>query len=1044
MHAQLDDRFDMTSIIISSSKPQIVSSPPLTRAASVSALRPRTNTLQRSNSVGLSSALPYLDRGSTSGLHGAESCPRLVPLEFMSVSELWRLRGGEPRVREVQYHKPQTQQHLRPSIPLRSSIPVQGEVLRPPSVQSATKFDTSTHKGQTAAHAARYLKGHDEIFRGLRDSDVHVKASNRFRAMGFAVKATNRLRRSSAATVGTTEKGVVLGQAYNVSQTSERRFTKLRSHHIALEAAFLDEEEEYTELEFDMHAAGGYSKRDCEAAKAFDTRHMARIGAAHQRLAQLKFGPTSLADQRALHAGCILIRRNKLVMPESYDPFTVATIKNRIAKTGKLKQWMLNESIWLPRLMTGNSHDFFETADAMHRMLLNDWDVAKRHHNLSTFIGKVEPGFGDGRSSRHDIATAPEIAAARAVEAVHSVLQRHCRLIYGAFEYYSLIGSCRPDGTLYDKEGKKIQNSLDAITRLDLQSVSKRSFFVFLSDCKVRSPTFSKHDAENAFVAVNAHDFETADAAKHDSNKYLIRHEWLQILVRIAVRMYCRVNPATGCYVGSAAEAVDELCHENLLGKLPHGAHENSNAFRKTHCYTAETDMVLRKHKETLRNLYTCYSGLNAIQAVQITSWGKEAEQLLDRTMMNVGEWLHFLTDVGLIEMQLVSVPMALHVFQWSRIRSLDDYSDRSEILLRHLSFEVCHPTSAPPPASEPTSRSLASLRARAHMPCACQRNRPNSRVQDFLEACVRLASVLAMPTRGELDEADCANAAEFLHAMREDAPRAYEEHVARRTLSFTDRPRQRTHVLVMHLIDVILHNIEASLLSADMGGKIPTKPAKEVGKKKIASSVASNFFKYRMAGGRVQHSHLEVDGHELVSAMNRAETLIMDALRQVPAFRVLNDAQLATLRAAMSVAKYEDGERVIDQGDEGHTFFLITTGHAEVLQYDPNAAQGERGGEELLIRLHQSDCFGERALLYNERRAASVRAGPGCRLYVVFIARENFEKALGRPLEAFSKLKSGGDASNLEPPENEIAVDEVLEDTTHEAENTKVAVQMA
>ena len=84
-----------------------------------------------------------------------------------------------------------------------------------------------------------------------------------------------------------------------------------------------------------------------------------------------------------------------------------------------------------------------------------------------------------------------------------------------------------------------------------------------------------------------------------------------------------------------------------------------------------------------------------------------------------------------------------------------------------------------------------------------------------------------------------------------------------------------------------------------------------------------------------------------------------------MPAFRALDEAQLEVLRAAMSVAKFEDGERVFDQGDEGDAFYLITTGHCEVLRFDPAACMGEDGGEERMGRLHKSDCFGERALLY-------------------------------------------------------------------------------
>ena len=61
---------------------------------------------------------------------------------------------------------------------------------------------------------------------------------------------------------------------------------------------------------------------------------------------------------------------------------------------------------------------------------------------------------------------------------------------------------------------------------------------------------------------------------------------------------------------------------------------------------------------------------------------------------------------------------------------------------------------------------------------------------------------------------------------------------------------------------------------------------------------------------------------------------------------------------------------------------------------------------DKLMCRLHPSDCFGERALMFDEPRAASIYAGPGCNLYTVFITRDDFEATLGKPLSEFQKLK--------------------------------------
>jgi len=561
-------------------------------------------------------------------------------------------------------------------------------------------------------------------------------------------------------------------------------------------------------------------------------------------------------------------------------------------------------------------------------------------------------------ASRTD-SRAQDVEAMQAVEAVEQVLIRHARVLYGAFDHYSFISHYREtDSTLLDVQGHKIGRLREAIANhtLDLHSVSKPGFYQFVEDCEIEGSNCSFQDVKNIISAVNAEDHETANIDVHNSRSILNRHEWLQAIVRLSVRMKCRYDSKTGVFSGSVADAVDSLCSDNLLGKLPREALENANTFRKAHCYTAETDKMLKKHRETLRALFSCYTALDSSGCVD------DETRLVDGRLMSVGEWLEFVVDIGLIEMELIDIKMALQVFLWSRIRSIGDYSNRAEISLRHFRFE------------------------------------------DFLEGLVRLATVMAMPTPGELDEAGCSGAAEFLHALRRDEPIAYREHAQRRTLNWLEKPHQRTHVLVGHLIDLILHNVGASLAASEQTKDEPGPQTKRM-TKPLSPSEAGRFCQHRIAGSALSAGKLSVHGSELVSAMQRVEGHIMDALRQVPAFDCLHEAQLLTLREALAVAKFEDGERVFDQGDEGDAFYLITTGHADVLRYDPACAVGERGGEERIARLHPSDCFGERALLFNEPRAASIRAGPGCRLYVVFITRGDFEKALGKPLEEFKQL---------------------------------------
>ena len=66
------------------------------------------------------------------------------------------------------------------------------------------------------------------------------------------------------------------------------------------------------------------------------------------------------------------------------------------------------------------------------------------------------------------------------------------------------------------------------------------------------------------------------------------------------------------------------------------------------------------------------------------------------------------------------------------------------------------------------------------------------------------------------------------------------------------------------------------------------------------------------------------------------------------------------------------EGTEIIREGTYGNDFYIIEEGEVRCSQQaSPHA--------DICRRLTASDFFGERALLYNEPRAATIRAGPGC-----------------------------------------------------------------
>uniref|UniRef100_A0A3Q3RJJ1 cAMP-dependent protein kinase type I-alpha regulatory subunit n=1 Tax=Mastacembelus armatus TaxID=205130 RepID=A0A3Q3RJJ1_9TELE len=95
------------------------------------------------------------------------------------------------------------------------------------------------------------------------------------------------------------------------------------------------------------------------------------------------------------------------------------------------------------------------------------------------------------------------------------------------------------------------------------------------------------------------------------------------------------------------------------------------------------------------------------------------------------------------------------------------------------------------------------------------------------------------------------------------------------------------------------------------------------------------------------------------------------------------------TVADALETVLFEDGQKIVVQGEPGDEFFIILEGTAAVLQ--------RRSEDEEFVevgRLGPSDYFGEIALLMNRPRAATVVAcGP---LKCVKLDRPRFERVLG------------------------------------------------
>ncbi|MDG0810178.1 cyclic nucleotide-binding domain-containing protein [Cohnella rhizosphaerae] len=107
--------------------------------------------------------------------------------------------------------------------------------------------------------------------------------------------------------------------------------------------------------------------------------------------------------------------------------------------------------------------------------------------------------------------------------------------------------------------------------------------------------------------------------------------------------------------------------------------------------------------------------------------------------------------------------------------------------------------------------------------------------------------------------------------------------------------------------------------------------------------------------------------------------------LARLPFLAGVDAALLDSLSAAFSTQTCREGEAVVREGEEGHTFYIIVRGQFEVTKQTADA------DERRVATLRDGDYFGEIALMRQVPRTATVRAlGPSV---LLSMRRETFQR---------------------------------------------------
>jgi putative ABC transport system ATP-binding protein len=105
----------------------------------------------------------------------------------------------------------------------------------------------------------------------------------------------------------------------------------------------------------------------------------------------------------------------------------------------------------------------------------------------------------------------------------------------------------------------------------------------------------------------------------------------------------------------------------------------------------------------------------------------------------------------------------------------------------------------------------------------------------------------------------------------------------------------------------------------------------------------------------------------------------ICEFLYGLAAFKGLTTAEFTYIAERMRTHRFARGDVIIHQGDPGETFYLVRSGSVDVTR-----RAGPEGIEDHVTTLGPGTCFGERALIEDELRNASVTAAEEVEVYAL------------------------------------------------------------
>ncbi|KAK5615200.1 cAMP-dependent protein kinase type II-alpha regulatory subunit [Crenichthys baileyi] len=134
---------------------------------------------------------------------------------------------------------------------------------------------------------------------------------------------------------------------------------------------------------------------------------------------------------------------------------------------------------------------------------------------------------------------------------------------------------------------------------------------------------------------------------------------------------------------------------------------------------------------------------------------------------------------------------------------------------------------------------------------------------------------------------------------------------------------------------------------------------------------------------------------HRLIVKNNAKKRRMYEAFIEcVPLLNCLELSERMKIVDVLGVRKFNDGDRIIAQGDKAECFYIVESGEVKILIRTKTKAGQQDNTEVEVARCSRGQYFGELALVTNKPRAASVYAVGATKCLVIDI--QAFERLLG------------------------------------------------